>query len=129
MELFVTHNISLQATYLRRVAARPRRHRTGAGPRPSHVAPRVDVPARDPLRLLAARLLAAWGWYLPAARWLASRIALRRELAADRAVARLGALAGRVMLLIAQMLSDLLIQRGLDHGLGQLLQQPVRAGQ
>jgi hypothetical protein len=124
MELFVTHNISLQATYLRRVAARPRRHRTGAGPRPSHVAPRVDVPARDPLRLLAAR-----GWYLPAARWLASRIALRRELAADRAVARLGALAGRVMLLIAQMLSDLLIQRGLDHGLGQLLQQPVRAGQ
>src|SRR5437773_2000210 len=28
---------------------------------------------RDPLRLLAARLAAAWGWYLPAARWLAAR--------------------------------------------------------
>jgi Zn-dependent protease with chaperone function len=40
---------------------------------------------RDPLRLLAARLAAAWGWYLPASRWLAGRAALRRELAADRA--------------------------------------------
>jgi len=40
---------------------------------------------RDPLRMLAARLAAAWGWYLPAARWLAGRAALRRELAADRA--------------------------------------------
>jgi Zn-dependent protease with chaperone function len=42
---------------------------------------------RDPLRLLAARLAAAWAWYLPAARWLAGRAALRRELAADRAAA------------------------------------------
>ena len=43
---------------------------------------------RDPLRLLAARLFAAWGCYLPAAGWLAGRAALRRELAADRAAAR-----------------------------------------
>lgn len=42
---------------------------------------------RDPLRLLAARLLAQWAWYLPAGRWLARRCALRRELAADRAAA------------------------------------------
>jgi Zn-dependent protease with chaperone function len=42
---------------------------------------------RDPLRLLAARLLAQWGWYLPAGRWLARRCALRRELSADRAAA------------------------------------------
>jgi Zn-dependent protease with chaperone function len=41
----------------------------------------------DPLRLLAARLVAAWGCYLPAAGWLARRAALRRELAADRAAA------------------------------------------
>jgi hypothetical protein len=39
------------------------------------------------------------------------------------------ALAGRVVLLITQVLGDLLVQRRLDHGLGQLLQQPVRAGQ
>ena len=42
---------------------------------------------RDPARLLAGRLLAAYGCYLPAARWLAGRMALRRELAADRAAA------------------------------------------
>lgn len=42
---------------------------------------------RDPLRLLAARLAAAWGCYLPAAGWLVRRAALRRELAADRAAA------------------------------------------
>jgi len=42
---------------------------------------------RDPLRLLAARLVAAWGCYLPAAGWLARRAALRHELAADRAAA------------------------------------------
>jgi Zn-dependent protease with chaperone function len=40
---------------------------------------------RDPARLLAVRLVAAYGWYLPAARWLAGRVALNRELAADRA--------------------------------------------
>ncbi len=40
---------------------------------------------RDPARLLAARLLAAYGCYLPAARWMADRVALNRELAADRA--------------------------------------------
>jgi beta-lactamase regulating signal transducer with metallopeptidase domain len=42
---------------------------------------------RDPLRMLAARLAAAWGCYLPAGRWLASRAALRYELTADRAAA------------------------------------------
>jgi beta-lactamase regulating signal transducer with metallopeptidase domain len=42
---------------------------------------------RDPLRLLAGRLFAAWACYLPAARWLAGRAALRHELAADRAAA------------------------------------------
>ena len=42
---------------------------------------------RDPLRLLAARMVAAWGCYLPAARWLAGRAVLSRELAADRAAA------------------------------------------
>jgi Zn-dependent protease with chaperone function len=42
---------------------------------------------RDPLRLLAARLAAAWACYLPAVRWLAGRAALRHELAADRAAA------------------------------------------
>jgi Zn-dependent protease with chaperone function len=42
---------------------------------------------RDPLRLLAARLAAAWGCYLPAAGWLARRAALCHELAADRAAA------------------------------------------
>jgi hypothetical protein len=31
--------------------------------------------------------------------------------------------------LIAQVLGHLLVQGGLDDGLGQLLQQPVRAGQ
>jgi len=42
---------------------------------------------RDPLRLLVARMVAAWGCYLPAAGWLARRAALRHELAADRAAA------------------------------------------
>jgi Zn-dependent protease with chaperone function len=55
---------------------------------------------RDPLRLLAARLAAGWGWYLPAARWLAGHAALRRELAADRAAAGCagrGVLAGALL--------------------------------
>src|SRR5215469_5534025 len=58
----------------------------------------------DPLRMLAARMLAAWGCYLPAARWLADRAALRRELAADRAAARhggRGVLAGALLKLAA----------------------------
>jgi hypothetical protein len=46
---------------------------------------RCHLRHRDPARLLAARLLAAYGWYLPAARWLHGRAALNRELAADRA--------------------------------------------
>jgi len=53
---------------------------------------------RDPLRLLAARLAAAWCCYLPAAGWLAGRAALRHELAADRAAA---GSAGRGMLAAA----------------------------
>jgi Zn-dependent protease with chaperone function len=40
---------------------------------------------RDPLLLLAARVLAGYGWYLPLLRWWVQRLALRRELAADRA--------------------------------------------
>jgi Zn-dependent protease with chaperone function len=55
---------------------------------------------RDPLRLLAARLFAAWACYLPAARWLAGRAALGRELAADRAAAAQagsGVLAGALL--------------------------------
>jgi hypothetical protein len=35
--------------------------------------------------LLAARVLAGYGWYLPLLRWWAQRLALRRDLAADRA--------------------------------------------
>jgi Zn-dependent protease with chaperone function len=45
---------------------------------------RHHVRRRDPLRLLAARLLAGYGWFLPLLRWWAQRSALRRELAADR---------------------------------------------
>jgi beta-lactamase regulating signal transducer with metallopeptidase domain len=45
---------------------------------------RCHLRHRDPARLLATRLLAAYGWYLPAARWLGGRVALNRELAADR---------------------------------------------
>jgi Zn-dependent protease with chaperone function len=65
---------------------------------------RCHLRHRDPLRLLAARLLAAYGCYLPAARWLAGRVALRRELAADRAAAARagrGVLAGTLLKLAA----------------------------
>jgi hypothetical protein len=58
------------------------------------------IRCRDPLRLLAFRLLAAVGCYVPACRWLASRAALRRELAADRAAtgaAGRGVLAGALL--------------------------------
>ena len=37
--------------------------------------------------------------------------------------------AGRGALFMAQMLGDLLVQGGFQHGLGQLLQQPIRPGQ
>lgn len=40
---------------------------------------------RDPVRLLAARVAAGYGWFLPLLRWWAQRLAMRRELAADRA--------------------------------------------
>jgi Zn-dependent protease with chaperone function len=46
---------------------------------------RCHLQRRDPLRLLATRVLAGYGWYLPLLRWYAGRFALRRELAADRA--------------------------------------------
>jgi Zn-dependent protease with chaperone function len=46
---------------------------------------RHHVRHRDPLRLLAVRVAAAYACWLPAATWLAGRLALRRELAADRA--------------------------------------------
>jgi Zn-dependent protease with chaperone function len=65
---------------------------------------RCHLRRRDPARLLAARLLAAYGWYLPAARWLAGRVALDRELAADRAALTLvsrGMLAGALLKLAA----------------------------
>ena len=55
---------------------------------------------RDPLRMLAVRLLTAFACYTPAASWLASRAVLRRELAADRASARgtgRGVLAGALL--------------------------------
>lgn len=65
---------------------------------------REHLRRRDPLRLLAARLLCGWYWYLPAARWLGRRSALRRELAADRAAvgsAGPGVLAGALLKLAA----------------------------
>jgi Zn-dependent protease with chaperone function len=40
---------------------------------------------RDPLRLLAARVAAGYGCWLPVSSWLAGRFALRQELACDRA--------------------------------------------
>jgi Zn-dependent protease with chaperone function len=46
---------------------------------------RAHLRRRDPLRLLAARLLADDGCYLPALRWISHRLALHCELAADRA--------------------------------------------
>jgi Zn-dependent protease with chaperone function len=46
---------------------------------------RHHVRRRDPLRLLASRLFAGYGWFLPLLRWRAQRSALWRELAADRA--------------------------------------------
>lgn len=55
---------------------------------------------RDPLRLLAARLFAAWTCYLPAARWLADSLELRWELTADLAAVRRagrGVLAGALL--------------------------------
>src|SRR2546421_8523116 len=36
----------------------------------------------DPLRLLAARLLAGYGWFLPLLRWWGQRLALRRGVGA-----------------------------------------------
>ena len=65
---------------------------------------RCHLRHRDPARLLAARLLGAYGCYLPAARWLAGRVALNTELAADRAaLARVGrgVLAGALLKLAA----------------------------
>lgn len=66
---------------------------------------REHVRHRDPLRILAVRLLAAFAWYAPAASWLASRAVLRRELAADRASAHgtgRGVLAGALLKLASR---------------------------
>jgi Zn-dependent protease with chaperone function len=55
---------------------------------------------RDPLRLLASRVGAAYGWYLPLLRWSVQQLALRRELAADRAAtmnAGVAAVAGALL--------------------------------
>jgi Zn-dependent protease with chaperone function len=55
---------------------------------------------RDPLLLLAARLLAGYAWFLPLLRWWAQRLALQRELAADRAAttsAGVAAVAGALL--------------------------------
>jgi len=46
---------------------------------------RHHVRYRDPLRLLAVRVAAGYWCWVPAAGWLARRLAVRRELAADRA--------------------------------------------
>jgi hypothetical protein len=65
MELFVTHNISLQATYLRRPGSRPGSHRTGVGPKPSHATVGIDVSAAGGPRLCADGLVESG---IPAAR-------------------------------------------------------------
>jgi Zn-dependent protease with chaperone function len=65
---------------------------------------RYHLRRRDPARLLAARLLAGYGWFLPLLAWWARRMALRRELAADRAAttgAGVAAVAG-VLLKLAE---------------------------
>jgi beta-lactamase regulating signal transducer with metallopeptidase domain len=46
---------------------------------------RQHLRERDPLRLFTGRVLAGYGWFLPLLRWWADRLALRWELAADRA--------------------------------------------
>jgi beta-lactamase regulating signal transducer with metallopeptidase domain len=46
---------------------------------------RQHLRGRDPLRLFTARVLAGYGWFLPLLGWWADRLALRWELAADRA--------------------------------------------
>ena len=61
---------------------------------------RHHLSRRDPLRLLAARLLAGYGWFLPLLGWYARRLAVRRELAADRAAtmrAGVAAVAGALL--------------------------------
>jgi beta-lactamase regulating signal transducer with metallopeptidase domain len=61
---------------------------------------REHLRRRDPLRLLAARVAAGYGWFLPLLRWWAQRLALRRELAADRAAtasAGVAAVAGALL--------------------------------
>jgi Zn-dependent protease with chaperone function len=61
---------------------------------------RHHLQCRDPLRLLAARLLAGYGWFLPLLRWWARRLTVRREVAADRAAtasAGVAAVAGALL--------------------------------
>jgi Zn-dependent protease with chaperone function len=80
---------------------------------------REHLRRRDPLRSLAARLLAAWAWYLPAARWLAGRVTLRGELAADRASADhtgRGVLAGALLKLARLQACPVLAAAGAAPG-------------
>ncbi len=61
---------------------------------------RHHLRARDPMRLLAGRMLAGYGWFLPWLGWWTRRSALRHEVAADRAAtARAGvaAVAGALL--------------------------------
>src|SRR6266542_3324139 len=73
--------------------------RTAGGPLPTPVqaiagslgmADRVDLVATEEAfavthGLVRPRILPSYGWYLPLLRWWAQRLAVRRELAADRA--------------------------------------------
>jgi beta-lactamase regulating signal transducer with metallopeptidase domain len=73
---------------------------------------RHHVVARDPLRLLAGRLLAGYGWFLPLLPWWTRRVALRRELAADRAAttrAGVAAVAGALLKLADRPAPALLV--------------------
>lgn len=54
---------------------------------------RHHLRARDPLRLLAGRMLAGYSWFLPLVRWWTARSTLRREVAADRAATALAGVA------------------------------------
>lgn len=61
---------------------------------------RHHLQRRDPLRLLACRLLAGYGWFLPLLRWYIRRVSVRWELAADRAAttsAGVAAVAGALL--------------------------------
>jgi Zn-dependent protease with chaperone function len=94
---------------------------------------RQHLLTRDPLRLLGARLLAGYGWFLPLLGWWMRRVALRRELAADRAAtARAGvpAVAGALLKLAGRPAPALLVAANpagnLPERIAALEGQPVR---